>query len=152
MSDQILQLLPLACKWIEEQENFILANGIPLSEDQQIDAHLVGVSDPRKVRLLKVAQIPFPSDPTIQSAMEETGMLTTGSIGLSLRYGIFLRDDHWQDRRVIVHELTHTMQYERMGGIVNFLRQYIEECITHGYFNSPMETEARETERRITQR
>jgi hypothetical protein len=36
----------------------------------------------------------------------------------------------------------HTAQYERLGGIVPFLRKYLFECVTIGYPQAPMEQEA----------
>lgn len=150
--DSILELLPLACRWVEEQEAFILENGVALDEDQQIDAYLARVKDPQKVRLLKVDVIPFPTAPALKKALDEIGLLTSGSLGLSLRYGIFIQSGRWNDRRIVIHELVHTMQYERLGGIHNFLRQYVDECIAFGYLNSPLETEAREMEKKLTQR
>ena len=61
--------------------------------------------------------------------------------------GIFIRDDHWDSRRLVVHQLAHTMQYERLGSIESFLRQYLHECITTGYLAAPMEQEAKRIER-----
>lgn len=147
--ENFMQLIPLASQWIAEQEALALEKGIPLNEDQQIDAFLAGVKDPTKVRVLKVEQIPFPAAPILEKALNETGLLNHGTIGLSLRYGIFIRDDHWTDRRVLVHELVHTMQYERLGGIDRFLEQYVAECIQYGYQSAPMEQEARALEKTI---
>jgi hypothetical protein len=42
---------------------------------------------------------------------------------------------------MVVHELGHTAQYERLGGFEPFLRQYLFECITIGYPEAPMEQE-----------
>jgi hypothetical protein len=36
----------------------------------------------------------------------------------------------------------HTAQYERLGGIEPFLRQYLRECLTIGYPEAPLEQEA----------
>jgi hypothetical protein len=45
-------------------------------------------------------------------------------------------------RAMIVHELGHTAQYERLGGgFEPFLRQYLFECLTIGYPEAPMEQE-----------
>jgi len=55
---------------------------------------------------------------------------------------IFVRSDCWCERRLIAHELVHTVQYERLGGIRPFLRQYLTECLTVGYPAAPMEQEA----------
>ncbi len=61
---------------------------------------------------------------------------------MALRYGIYLRSDHWNHRSTIVHECVHTAQYERLGGFLPFLRQYLQECVTIGYPAAPMEQEA----------
>jgi hypothetical protein len=34
------------------------------------------------------------------------------------------------------------LQYERLGGLQQFLQQYLHECITIGYPAAPMEQEA----------
>ncbi len=69
-------------------------------------------------------------------------VFTPATCGLTLRYGIFVRSDCWGDRNLVAHELAHTAQYERLGGIEAFLRQYLFECLTIGYPEAPMEQEA----------
>jgi len=64
----------------------------------------------------------------------------------NLRYGIFIRSDCWGERRLVVHELVHTWQYERLGGFRPFLQQYLHECITIGYPAAPLEQEAKRIE------
>ena len=49
----------------------------------------------------------------------------------------------------MVHELAHTIQYERLGGIKPFLRAYLEECLSLGYPNGPLEQKAKEWEGKI---
>jgi hypothetical protein len=145
-SDLLARLLPFASAWAEEQEKYILANGIPLNEEQQRDAYVIGVVAIDKVRLLKVDQIPVPKIPELKEAVQLTGFLAPGTIGVSFRYGIYIRADHWNIRSLLVHELTHTMQYEVLGGIMPFLEQYVQECLTVGYQNSSLELEARSVE------
>jgi hypothetical protein len=65
---------------------------------------------------------------------------------MTLRYGIFVRSDCWGDRRLLVHELVHVAQYERLGGFRAFLRQYLQECITPGYPFGELEQEAKRAE------
>lgn len=146
---EIRILLPLACHWAKEQENYILENGVPLDEDQQIDAYLVGVKEIQKVRLMKVDAIPTPAEHELKMAVEITGLLSPATVGLCLRYGIYIRSDCWTKRKLIVHELTHTMQYERLGGFEPFLKQYLDECLTIGYPLGSMELEAKSMESKI---
>jgi hypothetical protein len=139
---QFEKLLPLAVSWASTIEAKILREGIPLSEEGTTDARAVGVIAPERVRLLALARVPAPSDLTLKAAAAAIHFLTPATRGLALRYGIFVRRDCWADRALIAHELVHTAQYERLGGIEPFLRQYLHECLTIGYPAAPMEQEA----------
>jgi len=147
--EQFRQYLPLAHAWVVEKERFILANGTPLSLRQMSDAKLVGVIHPERVRLLPVEQIPFPEHLTLRAAVEATRLITPHPTGLTLRYGVFIRSDCWEQRRVLVHELAHTAQYERLGGIGAFLECFLFECLAVGYPSAPMEQEAIKIEHTI---
>ena len=142
-------LLPLVANWVEEQEKHILSNGIPLSTDQQIDAWQIGVSDIARVRLMKVDRIPLPRNPMLKAAAKMTGLVSPHTAGISFRYGIYIRSDQWDRRNLVVHELTHTMQYERFGSIKLFLQQYLHECLTQGYPEGELEQEAIRMEREM---
>ena len=135
-------LLPLACAWAEQQERRILRDGLPLSSDQLADARRIGVAQPARVRLLSVPSVPVPEQPALRAAAEATQLISPFTAGLTLRYGIFIRQDCWGERRLVAHELVHTSQYERMGGFEPFLRQYLHECLTIGYPEAPLEQEA----------
>ena len=136
-------IFPLACLWAAEQESIILESGIPLTVAQLSDATSVGVEHATRVRLLKVVTIRPPDDPILKALANSTGLISAGTAGLTLRYGIFIRQDHWLNRRLIVHELVHVMQYERLHGISGFLRPYLTECLyPPGYPNGPLEKEA----------
>ena len=142
-------LLPLARKWAEEQESIILRDGVALTTSQIEDARKIGVREPERVRLRVVDEIPTPTNPLLRAAAEQTGLLSPFMVGLTLRYGIFIRADHWGERRLVIHELAHTAQYERLGGFNGFLSVYLDECLTIGYPNGPLEVEAKENEARL---
>jgi hypothetical protein len=142
-------LLPLACIWAEEQERLILDQGVSLSPMQNADANLVGIVHPGRVRLLSVSSIPIPAHPLLRAAADATQLISPRTGGLTLRYGIFIRTDCWDDRRLVFHELVHTLQYERLGGFQPFLQQYLHECITIGYPAAPLEQEAITTTARL---
>jgi hypothetical protein len=147
---QFEMLLPLACAWAAEQERTILQSGIALTESQLSDARRVGVAQPQRVRLLRVAQIPTPAHPALAAAANATNLISPLTGGLTLRYGIFVRGDYWGQRPLIVHELVHTSQYERLGGFEGFLRPYLLECITPpGYPYGSIEQEAITTAARL---
>jgi hypothetical protein len=142
-------LLPLACQWAEEQEHNILREGVALTISQIAEARTIGVQQPERVRLRVVEEIPRPDSTILRAAAEQTGLLSPFTVGLTLRYGIFIHADHWGERRLVVHELAHTAQYERLGGFHPFLSAYLGECLTVGYPNGPLEQEAKEWERKI---
>jgi len=135
-------LLPLAVKWADAVEKRILREGVPLSEQELADAQAIGVRAPERVRLLALARVPAPRNLTLRTAAAAIQFLTPATRGLALRYGIFVRSDCWGDRALVAHELAHTAQYERLGGIRPFLSRYLRECLTIGYPAAPMEQEA----------
>jgi len=134
--------LPLAVRWASQQEQRILRAGVALDESQLTDARLMGVAHPEKVRLLKVAQVPLPANRLLRWAAKRTKLISSDTAGMALRYGIFIRSDCWQKRRLIAHECVHTAQYERLGGIGEFLSRYLRECLEVGYPSGLLEQEA----------
>ena len=139
---QFEMLLPLAATWATEQEQKIASAGVSLSEKDISDARAIGIQSPDRIRLLQVETIPRPSQPQLKTACDAIDFLTPATRGLTLGYGIFIRSDCWGDRLLVVHELAHVAQYERLGGILPFLRKYLFECLTMGYAASPLELEA----------
>ena len=127
-------ILPLVCAWIAWQRRRILRNGIPLTDSQRADAVAVGVKFPELVRVLHVRKIPF---------------LSRRTLGLAAAHGIFIRDDCREVRALLVHELAHTAQYERSGGITPFLREYLREFLDLGYPFGALEREAAEIAKRV---
>jgi hypothetical protein len=149
MMDQLDQLLPLAVRWAGEEERRVLCEGVPLSKQELVDAVAIGVRNPERVRLLRVDDIPVPVHPMLKAAAASFNFLTAAPRGLALAHGIFIRTDHWRDRQLIAHELVHTAQYQRLGGLFPFLHTYVVQCATAGYENAPLELEAIATAARI---
>ena len=147
--NRLEDLLPLAAQWATELERRVLCEGVPLSKTEIADAKAIGVQNPERVRLLRVETIPVPAHPMLRAAAASINFLTSSPRGLALDYGIFVRADHWRDRQLIAHELVHTAQYQRLGGIVPFLQTYIFQCATVGYSNAPLELEAVATAARV---
>ena len=142
LPEQFENILPLAVRWAEAKEKVILSHGTALSPQFIQDAESVGVKYPERVRIYKVFQIPIPKHPILKSAAEATQLISPATIGMSLGYGIFIHSNFSNDRHTIVHELVHTMQCEKLGGLYQFLKKYLWECIQIGYPQAPMEQEA----------
>lgn len=141
--NDLQRLLPKAIGWAEAEEARILAGGEALTAAQSADARRLGVVQPDRVRLLSVPCVPLPADPELRAAVEGARVITPATIGLTLRHGIFVREDFRGDRHLVAHELVHTAQYERLGGIPAFLQAYLQECLTPpGYPHGPLEQEA----------
>jgi hypothetical protein len=147
--DHLDELLPLATQWVAEQQQRVLCEGVPLSKKEMADAKAVGVRNPERVRLLRVDSIPVPANPKLKAAAASMNFVTAAPSGLALENGIFVRADRWRDRELIVHELAHVAQYQRLGGIVPFLQTYISQCAMVGYQQAPLELEADAAAERI---
>lgn len=150
--ERMEELLPLAAQWAMEQQQRVLCEGVPLSENEMADAKAIGVRNPERVRLLRVDSIPVPTHPMLKAAAASINFITEAPRGLALDNGIFVRTDQWRDRALIAHELAHTAQYQRLGGVVPFLQTYIAQCATVGYQQAPLELEASAMAARICPR
>ncbi len=135
-------LLPIAAFWVEREERKILQYGVPLPPDGLRDAAKMGVVHPEKIRLLQVDQIPWLNGPLVKLLSRVMPVVSCTTVGLSLRYGIYIRSRYWRNRHLIAHECVHTGQYERSGSVGEFLRAYFTECLEVGYPAAPMEQEA----------
>ena len=100
-------------------------------------------------RFLVIDAVPIPVHPMLRAAAASINFLTAAPRGLALDYGIFIRADHWRDHALIAHELVHTAQFQRLGGILPFLQTYIFQCATVGCQNAPLELEAVATAARV---
>ena len=135
-------LLPLAYAYAEKHESVILEKGLPLTAAELADAHRAGVKQPEKIRRLCVLAIPEPDNDEVLFAAKRSGLFQLGSSGLAIGHGIYLRQDVWNSRSVLVHECVHVGQYERLGGIRPFLDIYLRECIDPGYPFGALEQQA----------
>ena len=135
-------LLPLITICVAWMEKLALRAGVPLSPDEMEDAKALGVRAPERVRLLVFGKSMHAGDFRPRSATAALRLFTPATCGLALRYGILVREDYWRNRRLVAHELAHTAQYERFGGLRPFLREYLGECLTHGYRGAHLEKEA----------
>jgi len=91
------------------------------------------VSVPENIRIRLVASIPIPPVPILKEACTQTGLITSNTIGLTLNYGIYIRQDQIANIGLHAHEFKHVAQYERLGSIEEFLSCYLQEVIKYGY-------------------
>lgn len=140
------RLLPQAISWVEGQERAILASGRRLEAHELALARAVGVRHPELIRLSVVAHLPVPDDPELRAAALQTGLLGSGTVGVTFDHGIYLATDE-VSARLISHECRHVGQYEAAGSIAAFLPVYLGQIASVGYWNAPLEVDARSSER-----
>ncbi len=136
-------LLPKAIRWAEENSALILARGVPLPPRHRPAATRAGVQRPDDIRLLLVPAIPMPADPQLAAAAAQTGLIGPHIAGMTLGYGIFVRQDADAGQGLIAHECRHVYQYEWFGSIAAFLGEYLQQIVTFGYRDAPLEIDAR---------
>ncbi|MDP7423443.1 MAG: hypothetical protein QGH40_16345 [bacterium] len=146
---QYQNMLPLACQWVEEQEALILRKGHSLSPDLLPYAERIGIDHLDRVRVLPIASIPLPQNPVLMKTCRQIQLITPQTAGLAMRYGIYVRLDCTTNVNVLIHELVHVAQYEKLGGIFQFLQRYLFEIVAVGYPNGPLEQEAAKLTREI---
>jgi len=131
-----------ACAWAESQSQYILDNGVPLSDKELTVARSVGVRSPEAIRILYLDRVLRPTDPMLAEAVEQLHFLEPNTHGLTLGHGIFIRSDLIGDVQ-LAHECRHVYQYEQHGSIRTYLEAYIPDLLMYDYWNSPLEVDAR---------
>lgn len=66
----------------------------------------------------------------------------TGFGGVTLPWGIYILAERLADRELIAHEQAHARQIE-LYGLAGFYARYAYQMLRHGYWNAPLEIEAR---------
>lgn len=119
------ELLPVAYQWAKEQEQFVLARGVPLPARYIEDACRVGVKDYARVRMLVVDRISLPAHAGLADAARRTGIVTEDTRCIGFGHALIVRVDAWGDRELILHNLVHIAQCERSGGLEQWVSQYL---------------------------
>ena len=137
---------PIAALWVRFHEERILVEGHPLTDDELKIAEALGISEPRRIRTLTLPRVPSPVPKFLNRIFHRLGYPVNRVAAISLNLAICLDVDASASPRILAHELTHCLQYQRLGGILPFLRLYIAECLIYGYRDAPLEHEARQGE------
>ncbi|NNE92063.1 MAG: hypothetical protein HKN23_10485 [Verrucomicrobiales bacterium] len=137
--------LPIADRWVRRQERLILAEGRDLDAWEKEQATEIGIEDREKVRVLIVPEVPTPGSFVLRKLARFFRLsIESPPCGMALGHGIFVESSHATNPSLIVHELAHVAQYERLGGTREFLREYLNQCLSEGYWDAFLEREARE--------
>jgi hypothetical protein len=141
-------LLLCAVAWVRRRQASILRNGTPLNPAQRELASALGIVAIDRVRVASTGVIPMPLPRWARDLAHRSGWISQHIAGMTLGHGIVIREEYVGDSRLLAHELAHVRQYERLGGIAGFLRQYLRECAWPGYPHGALECEARAAEAR----
>ena len=136
------RLLPRAIEWAVARGDEILTSGVSLSDVGIQLAKAVGVAEPDRIRVSIVPAIPLPDDQELAGVALQVGLLGPQTRGLTLGYGIYLCHQGLSNR-LISHECRHVHQFEQAGSIREFLSVYLRQLATAGYYDSPLEIDAR---------
>ena len=139
-------LLLCAIVWVRARQAAVLRSGAALAPAQMKLAHALGVVAAERVRVIPAAMVPLPLPYFARVMAQRAGLISAHIVGMTLGYGIVLREDCCGDTRLLAHELMHVAQYERLGGVGGFLRQYLRECVWPGYPRGALELEAQAAE------
>jgi hypothetical protein len=139
------KFLPQAIEWMELRSAEILSRGKPLTAAGLRIARSVGVLDPERIRVELVESLPLPDDQMLRDVALQTGLIDPDMAGGTFGYGIYACKDQ-ATNRLLAHECRHVFQYEVAGSIAAFLPAYLKEIVENGYFECPLEVDARRYE------
>jgi hypothetical protein len=139
-------LIPKAIAWADVQSTQLLKTRKPLNDVLSSVAKSVGVLRTDLIRIVEVPRLPLPDDPELKQAAQATGLLGPDMVGLTLGYGVYVCHGHCTVR-LLSHEFRHVYQYEQAGSIATFLPIYLQQIVSVGYMNAPLEADARAHER-----
>ena len=134
-------------RWFAYHQSVAIKTGAKLNTPQIELAKAVGCLKPGDIRVLYVDEMPKVKSEILREVMDQAGFGFGDAFGLCLGYGIFIKKDGQGDSRILAHEMTHTLQFERLSGARNFLVAYIEQFLVYGYTSMPLEKEARLNEK-----
>jgi hypothetical protein len=146
---QLPELIRAATEWATAEEARALSAGRFLDPGEVSEAVSVGVACPERVRLCVVRTMPKPDHALLVDAMKQTNFLGDGTLGLTLGYATIFLSGHENLGWLLRHELRHVAQYEHAGSIGRFLQEYLEQVLSVGYREAPLEADARRYEKRI---
>jgi hypothetical protein len=102
---------------------------------------VIGIRDLAAIRVMVLREMPVPDDVELWQFAEQK-LITPKTEGMTFGHGIVLKNG-FVTRHLMAHELVHVLQYERLGGIEQFLVEYIPEVVFFPFYpNGPLELEA----------
>ena len=151
LKENISNLLAFA----NECQDEIMSKGRNLTADELAIAKMLNIKSHGKIRILVVEDIPRSLNPVLNELCDKLGFINNEegkqTRGITFGNGIYTRKGITKPFQNIVHELVHVSQYEKLGGIKEYMAQYILEIqeyfkvnktFTGAKRNIPLELEA----------
>ena len=136
-------VLSLAIGWAQSIEHWIRREGRRLRLDELHLAASMGVKRPQEIRVWVADEVPIAPEDRLRDFADERGMRIDTLDGMTFGYGIFLRHGKEADEALIKHEFRHVFQTELFGAFDEFVSLYVKQLEWHGYYNAPLEVDAR---------
>ncbi|MBQ4810139.1 hypothetical protein J8M20_02280 [Pseudoalteromonas luteoviolacea] len=146
-------LLPQYIEWAYTVEEKGLMAGKSLSERELSLAKEIGITNPEKIKIVYVEEVPFPHENfALKTLGEALGFIGEGIINNAQVFGytIYVRNGFDLNKPKLAHELVHVLQMERMG-LDNVVTQHFSDLAQYGYNNAPLEVEAFEANKKYSQ-
>ncbi|MEP4546171.1 MAG: hypothetical protein ABJ000_08330 [Saccharospirillum sp.] len=138
----IYNYAPLVIEWVEEVEVRQLAEGRELTDSEFVLARSMSVNNPENIRVIVTSDFPVPLNRDLSDALRIYDFDPLDSAGMALGYAVFIKPEYEGDTALLAHEFVHVAQAESVG-LRPFLVTYLAGLKMYGYFESPLETEAR---------
>ncbi|OCQ23613.1 hypothetical protein A7985_06625 [Pseudoalteromonas luteoviolacea] len=146
-------LLPQYIEWAYTVEEKGLMAGKSLSDRELSLAKEIGITNPEKIKIVYVEEVPFPHENfALKTLGEALGFIGEGIINNAQVFGytIYVRNGFDLNKPKLAHELVHVLQMERMG-LDNVVTQHFSDLAQYGYNNAPLEVEAFEANKKYSQ-
>lgn len=142
LGSELPHLLAPAVAWAQAQSELAQQTGSPLDAPGLALASRVGVRHSERIRTLLVDALPLPEEPKLLQAALAAGLLGPANVAMTLGYSIFIVRGS-NTAQLLSHECRHVAQFEGYGSIASYLPIYLQQLVVFGYFNAPLERDAR---------
>jgi len=137
-------VLPQYIAWAQQTEALGRQHGQALDDAQLLLAQTLGIQAPEKIRVVYVAQVPFPRENWLLKQVGEAfGFIGDGVVNNAqvFGYSIYVRQGYALTTANLAHELVHVRQIEQ-SSLDRIITQHFSDLVQYGYENSPLEVEA----------
>lgn len=135
-------VMPMILRYAEQVKWAAFKNGRKLTIDERRTAAAVGVKFTGTISLWIADSVPAPESAVLRWLARVAGLPFEQMAGLTFDHCIVIRKDFFTPE-LFAHECRHARQAEIVGNLGEFLTEYLTQVLTYGYYEAPMEVEAR---------